>query len=95
MRATLAHEASYADIDRLPFWRMHNMLMAQTLYVKRSGNFIDRLLYRIWLLRHSRNLRQACKDPHIWREAALQAFLFRVPKPPASTSPLAPAINRK
>ena len=95
MRATLAHEASYANIDRLPFWRMHNVLMAQTLYVKRTGNFTDRLLYRFWLLRHSRNLRQACKDPHIWKEAALQAFLFRVPKPPASTSPLAPAINTK
>lgn len=90
MRATLAHDASYANIDRLPFWRMHNVLMAQTLYVKRNGNFTDRLLYRIWLLRHSRNLRQACKDPHIWREAALQALLFRVPKAPASTSPLAP-----
>jgi GT2 family glycosyltransferase len=95
MRSTLAHEASYANIDRMPFWRMHNVLMAQTLYVKRNGNFTDRLLYRIWLLRHSRNLRQACKDPHIWREAALQAFLFRSPKVPASASPLAPAISRK
>ena len=90
MRATLTHEASYAEIDRLPSWRMHNVLMAQTLYVKRNGNFTDRLLYRIWLLRHSRNLRQACTDPHIWREAALQALLFRAPKPPTSTSPLTP-----
>jgi GT2 family glycosyltransferase len=90
LRATLTHEASYANIDRLPSWRMHNVLLAQTLYVKRNGNFTDRLLYRIWLLRHSRNLRQACTDPHIWREAALQALLFRVPKPPPSASLLPP-----
>jgi GT2 family glycosyltransferase len=95
MRSTLAHEASYANLDRLSFWRMHNVLMAQTLYVKRNGNFTDRLLYRFWLLRHSRNLRRACKDPHIWREAALQALLFRAPKP-ASTSPSAPpAVSRE
>jgi GT2 family glycosyltransferase len=94
MRSTLAHEASYANLDRLPFWRMHNVLKAQTLYVKRNGNFTDRLLYRIWLLRHSRNLRKTCKDPRIWREAALRALLFREPKLPASASPLAPAVHR-
>ncbi len=80
MQATLTHDASYADIDSMPLWRLHNVLLAQTLYVKRSGNFLDRLLYRIWLLRHSRNLRQSCKDPRIWRETALQALVMRVPK---------------
>ncbi len=90
MLATLTHQSSYADIGSMTVWRMHNVLMAQTLYVKRSGNFFDRLLYRIYLLRHSRNVRQACKDPRIWRETALQALLFRVPKSPASRSPLTP-----
>jgi GT2 family glycosyltransferase len=80
MLATLAHESSYSDIGSLPSWRLHNILLARTLYVKRNGGFIDRLLYRIWLLRHSRNLRQSCKDPRMWKETALQALLLRVPK---------------
>jgi GT2 family glycosyltransferase len=80
--ATLVHDSSYSDIAGLPIWRLHNILLARTLYVKRSGNFIDRLLYRIWLLRHSRNLRQSCKDPRMWKETALQALLLRVPKGP-------------
>jgi GT2 family glycosyltransferase len=92
MHAKLAHESSYSDLGSMPIWRLHNVLMAQTLYVKRSGNFIDRLLYRIYLLRHSRNVRRACKDPRMWRETALQAFLLRVPKDPRPSlpSPLAP-----
>jgi GT2 family glycosyltransferase len=82
MLATLVHESSYSDLGSMPIWRLHNVLMAQTLYVKQSGNFIDRFLYRIYLLRHSRNVRQACKDPRMWRETALQAFLLRVPERP-------------
>jgi GT2 family glycosyltransferase len=84
MLATLAHDASHSDMGNVPFWRLHNVLMAQTLYVKRSGNFMDRLLYRIWLLRNSRNFRQDKKNRRIWRETVLQAFLLRVPKQPAS-----------
>jgi GT2 family glycosyltransferase len=86
MLATLVHESSYSDLGSMPIWRLHNVLMAQTLYVKQSGNFIDRLLYRIYLLRHSRNVRQACKDPRMWRETALQAFLLRVPERPGLSS---------
>ena len=82
MRAKLTHEASYSDPDNVPFWRLHNVLMAQTLYVKRSGNFFDRLLYRIWLLRYIKNFRQSSKGRRIWRETVLQAFLLRVPKEP-------------
>jgi GT2 family glycosyltransferase len=78
--ATLVHDLSYYDVGSVPIWRLHNILLAQTLYVKRSGNFIDRMLYRIWLLRHSRNLRQSCKDPRVWKATALQALLLRVPK---------------
>jgi GT2 family glycosyltransferase len=92
MLATLAHDASYSDLDSLPLWRLHNILMAQTLYMKRRGNFVDRLLFRIWLLRHSRNLRRSCKDPRKWKEAVLQALLFRVPTDPRPgfPSPLSP-----
>ena len=80
MRATLPHDSSYSDIGSLPSWRLHNILLARTLYVKKNGSFIDRTLYRIWLLRHSRSLRQSCKDPRMWKETALQAVLLRVPK---------------
>lgn len=77
LRATLVHDASHADIGSVPGWRLHNVLMAQTLYVKRRGNFMDRLLYRIWLLRNSRNLQH---DPRMRRETIMQAFRLRVPK---------------
>lgn len=80
MLATLPHDSSYSDIGSLPSWRLHNILLARTLYVKRNGSFIDRTLYRIWLLRHSRSLRQSCQDPQMWKETALQAVLLRVPK---------------
>jgi len=78
LRSTLVHDASYSDIGSLPVWRLRNIILARTLYVQRSGSFIDRVLYRIWLLRHSRNLRQSCKDPTIWREAVRQALGFRL-----------------
>jgi hypothetical protein len=92
MLAVLVHDASHSDIGSVPVWRLHNVLMAQTLHVKHSGNFLDRLLYRIWLLRNSRNLRHGCKDPRMWKETVLQAFLLRVPKEPRPglPSPLAP-----
>jgi GT2 family glycosyltransferase len=92
MLAMLTHDASYSDLDSLPLWRLHNILMAQTLYMKQRGNFVDRLLFRIWLLRHSRNLRRTCKDPRMWKEALRQALLFRVstnPRP-GFPSPLSP-----
>jgi hypothetical protein len=58
------------------------VLMAQTLYVRRNGNFIDRLLYRIWLLRCIRKSRRSGSDRRIWKETVIQAFLLRVPKQP-------------
>jgi GT2 family glycosyltransferase len=84
LRATLVHDASHSDIGSVPSWRLHNVLMAQTLYVKRRGNFMDRLLYRIWLLRNSRNLRH---DPRMRRETVMQAFRLRVPKDPREGLP--------
>jgi hypothetical protein len=81
MHASLEHDQSDEDLQSVPSWRHHNVLRAQTLFVKRTGNPIDRLLYRIWLLRHSRKLRSLCTDKRVWRETALQALLLRAPKP--------------
>jgi GT2 family glycosyltransferase len=80
MLATLTHDSSYSDIDKLPVWRLSNILRARTMHIQRSGSWSERMLYRIWLLRHSRNLRESCKDPRVWREAALQAFRLKAPK---------------
>jgi GT2 family glycosyltransferase len=82
--ATLVHDASYSNLGSVSFWRLRNVLMAQTLYVKRNGNFTDRLLYRIWLLRYLKNFRPGGDGRRIWRETVTQAFLLRVPKQPAS-----------
>jgi GT2 family glycosyltransferase len=80
MQATLAHDPSHADLASVPSWRHHNVLLAQTLFVRRNGNFLDRLLYRIWLLRYSRLLRRICTDPKVWKATLLQALFLRVPK---------------
>jgi GT2 family glycosyltransferase len=78
LRSILEHDSSYSDIGSVPIWRLRNIILARTLYVRKSGTFVDRVLYRIWLLRHSRNLRQSCKDPTIWREATRQALGYRL-----------------
>jgi GT2 family glycosyltransferase len=80
MQAQLAHSSSLAEFQSIPIWRLRNLLLAQTLFVKQSGNFFERLLYRIYLLRFSRNLRKSRKDSPVWRQAVLQALLLRVPK---------------
>jgi GT2 family glycosyltransferase len=80
--AALAHDASYSDLESVPFWRLYNVLTAQTLYVVRNGNFVDRLLYRIWLLRYIKNFRQKGNGRRIWKATVLQAFLLRIPKEP-------------
>jgi len=78
MRAILAHDSSYSDVRSLPAWRLHNILLARSLYVQQNGTWIDQMLYRVWLLRHSRNLRECCKDPRIWKEAVRQAVWFKI-----------------
>jgi GT2 family glycosyltransferase len=88
--ARLQHDSSYADIGSVPAWRFHNILLARTLYVTRNGTFLDRLLYRVWLVRNSRNLREACKDPRVWKETALQALFMRIPKKRDLPPPYAP-----
>jgi len=78
MRAILAHDSSYSNVRSLPVWRLHNILLARSLYVQRNGTWMDRLLYRVWLLRHSRNLRECCKDPRIWKEAVRHAVQWKI-----------------
>jgi GT2 family glycosyltransferase len=88
MRTEIEHDASQARIGDVPFWRQRNILFAEILFVKQTGNFYDRLLYRIWLLRSSRRLWRQHPDKRLWREVALQALLLngRAEKRPQNIS---------
>jgi GT2 family glycosyltransferase len=77
MRAELVHNSSLAEVTSLPLWRLRNILQAQTLFVKQSGGFFDRILYRIFLLRFSRGLWKNLKGSQVWKEAAWQALTLR------------------
>jgi len=93
LNASLEHDQSDADLTDVSALRHRNVLRAQTLFVKRAGNLVDRTLYRVWLLRYSRKLRSLCKDRRVWRETALQALRLRIGTPSA-TSEKGPTIVR-
>jgi GT2 family glycosyltransferase len=77
MRTEIEHESSQATLSSVPVWRQRNLLLAQTSFAKQAGNFFDRLLYRIWLLRYSRILWIRHPDRRLWKEAALQSLLLK------------------
>jgi GT2 family glycosyltransferase len=76
LHAVLQHDLAESDLNARPIWRFRNVLRAQSLFVKRTGNFTDRLLYRLWLLRSVRRLRADLQDKRVWKETARQALLF-------------------
>jgi GT2 family glycosyltransferase len=80
MKASLEHHQSNADLRHISHSRHQNSLLAQSLFVKRYGSFVDRLLYRIWLLRHTRKLRSECLDKRVWQATAWQALSLRTPR---------------
>jgi GT2 family glycosyltransferase len=77
MRTEIEHESSQATLSSVPVWRQRNVLMAQTLFAKQTGNFFDRLLYRIWLLRYSRILWIGYPDRRLWKEAVLHSVFLK------------------
>jgi GT2 family glycosyltransferase len=79
LHAVLQHDLAESDLNARPIWRFRNVLRAQSLFVKRTGSFTDRLLYRLWLLRSVRRLRADLQDKRIWKETARQALLFNAP----------------
>jgi hypothetical protein len=85
MRTEIEHEISQSNLSDVPAWRQRNFLWAQTLFVKQTGNFIDRLLYRIWVLRYSRTLLINHPDRSLWKEALSQAFVLRLEKNASDT----------
>jgi GT2 family glycosyltransferase len=77
MRAALVHDPSLAEVTSMPLWRLRNVIQAQTLFVKQSGGFLDRMFYRIFLLRFSRGLWKNLKGSQAWKDAAWQALTLR------------------
>lgn len=77
MRTVLQQNLSHIDIGSVPMWRHWSVLAAQTRFVLRFGNATDRLFFRWWLLKTSRDYRSHCRDKRIWRMRAAQAFRLR------------------
>jgi GT2 family glycosyltransferase len=78
MRAALVHDPSLAEVASMPLWRLRNVMQAQTLFVKQSGGFLDRMFYRLFLLRFSRGLWKNHRSSQVWKETAWQALTLRV-----------------
>lgn len=74
LKSTLAHDFSGSKVEDVPAWRQLNVLHARSLYVRQNGSFFDRLLYRVWLLRHARSLRRSGADARVWKRTALAAL---------------------
>jgi GT2 family glycosyltransferase len=74
MQSEIQHDASQRTVGDVPLWRQRNLLFAQILFVKQTGNFVDRLLYRIFLLRCSVSLWRHYPDKRLWKEAAWLAL---------------------
>jgi GT2 family glycosyltransferase len=87
LRSMLQHDLAESDLNARPWWRFQNALRAQSLFVNNAGTFRDRLLYRLWLLRSVRRLRNDCQDPRLWKETARQALLFDWAKAPVALPP--------
>lgn len=86
MREVIEHEPSQAKVSDVPVWRQRNILAAQTLFLKQHGSFVDRLLYRLWILRDSRGLWVSSPHRQLWKEALVHAAFLRTsakraPKP--------------
>ncbi len=79
MQSVLAHPLAHTNRHEVPLWRERNVLSAQTLFVKRFGSFMDKLRYRVFLLRMSRQSFHACSDRRVGLEKMLQAIFLRVP----------------
>jgi GT2 family glycosyltransferase len=77
MRTVLQQNLSHMDLNSVPMWRHWSVLAAQTRFVLRFGNTSDRLFFRWWLLKTSRNYLQHCGDKRVWRMRAAQAFHLR------------------
>jgi GT2 family glycosyltransferase len=94
MNSVLHHEASQANPGLVPLWRERNLLFAQAHFVRQTGTLLDRFLYRIWLLRRSKDLFLCDSKGRLWIEAAVQAILLREDVPARGTKQTPPPNSR-
>ena len=74
LKTVLQQKLAHIDLNAVSLQRHTSVLQSQTLFVARYGNKMDRLLFRLWLLRKSREYRELCHDPRVWRGMARQAL---------------------
>ena len=72
--AVLQQKLSHIDLDAVSLARHQSVLSSQRLFVDRYGRALDRLLYRLWLLRKSRHYRRLCRDPRVWKSMVRTAL---------------------
>ena len=77
MHAEIKHDSSQARVSYVPVWRQRNLLLAQSRFFQQTGSVVDRLLYRVWLLRYSRALWTRHPNKLLWKEAALEALSLK------------------
>jgi GT2 family glycosyltransferase len=83
LNSVLQQKLAHIDLNAVPLSRHTSVLQAQSLFVARYGTWLDRLLYRLWLLRKSRPYRELCKDPRVWKGMVRQAIgPWRLPSSP-------------
>lgn len=81
MRTVLEQNLSHLDLASVPMWRHWSVLAAQTRFVLKFGSPTERLFFRWWLLKTSRDYLFACSDKRVWRMRAAQAFRLRQMSP--------------
>jgi GT2 family glycosyltransferase len=77
MHTILQQNLSHMDLNAVPMSRHWSVLAAQTRFVLRFGSSSDRLFFRWWLLKTSRDYLYGCSDRRVWRMRAAQAFRLR------------------
>ena len=70
----LQQKLSHNDLNQVSLARHRSVMHAQCLFVSRYGTLLDRLLFRIWLLRKARHYRLLTKDNRVWKGMVLQAL---------------------
>ena len=70
----LQQKLSHKDLNDVSLERHSSVLQAQSLFMARYGAWLDRVLYRLWLLRRSRDYRAGCSDPRVWKGMVRQAL---------------------
>jgi GT2 family glycosyltransferase len=74
LNAALQQKLSHDDLNTVSMSRHTSVLKSQSLFVARYGTWLDRQLYRLWLLRKSRYYRSVCEDRRVWRGMVRQAL---------------------